>query len=234
MSYVVEVAEVVAVPVVGEEAKFPVRRIYCVGRNYANHALEMGSDPKKEPPFFFTKANDQESVVIAAEGAEATIQYPSKTNNLHYELELVIAIGKNAKNISVNEAEDYIYGFAVGLDMTRRDLQNEAKQGGRPWEMGKAFDQAAVIGEISPKSTVGVINSGAIELQVNGDIAQTSDIRELIWSNAEIISRLSEFVELRAGDLIYTGTPEGVGAVKTGDIMVGSIDSLKGIRVKVV
>lgn len=234
MSYVVEVAEVVAVPVVGEEAKFPVRRIYCVGRNYANHALEMGSDPKKEPPFFFTKANDQESVVIAAEGAEATIQYPSKTNNLHYELELVIAIGKNAKNISVNEAEDYIYGFAVGLDMTRRDLQNDAKQGGRPWEMGKAFDQAAVIGEISPKSAVGVINSGDIELQVNGDTAQKSDIRELIWSNAEIVSRLSEFVELRAGDLIYTGTPEGVGAVKTGDIMVGTIDSLKGIRVKVV
>lgn len=234
MSYVVEVAEVVAVPVVGEEAKFPVRRIYCVGRNYANHALEMGSDPKKEPPFFFTKANDQQSVVIATEGAEATIQYPSKTNNLHYELELVIAMGKNAKNISVNEAEDYIYGFAVGLDMTRRDLQNDAKQGGRPWEMGKAFDQAAVIGEISPKSAVGAINSGAIELQVNGDTAQKSDIRELIWSNAEIISRLSEFVELRAGDLIYTGTPEGVGAVKPGDTMVGVIDSLKDIHVKVV
>lgn len=234
MSYVVDAPEVVAVPVVGEDAKFPIRRIYCVGRNYANHAIEMGSDPKKEPPFFFTKANDQESVVIAAEGTEATIAYPSQTNNFHYELELVIAIGKNGKNISVNEAEDYIYGFAVGLDMTRRDLQNEAKKGGRPWEMGKAFDQAAVIGEISPKSAVGVINSGDIELQVNGDTAQKSDIRELIWSNAEIVSRLSEFVELRAGDLIYTGTPEGVGAVKTGDIMVGTIDSLKGIRVKVV
>lgn len=233
MSYVIEVAEVVVVPVVGEDAKFPVRRIYCVGRNYASHAIEMGSDPKKEPPFFFTKANDQQSVVIATEGTEATIQYPSKTNNLHYELELVIAMGKNAKNISVNEAEDYIYGFAVGLDMTRRDLQNEAKNAGRPWEMGKAFDQAAVIGEISPKSTVGSINSGAIELQVNGDTVQKADIRELIWSNAEVISRLSEFVELRAGDLIYTGTPEGVGPVKPGDTMVGTIDSLKGIRVKV-
>ncbi len=234
MSYVVDASEVVAVPVVGEDAKFPIRRIYCVGRNYANHAIEMGSDPKKEPPFFFAKANDQESVVIAAEGTEATVAYPSQTNNFHYELELVIAIGKNGKNISVSEAEDYIYGFAVGLDMTRRDLQNDAKKGGRPWEMGKAFDQAAVIGEISPKSAVGVINSGDIELQVNGDTAQKSDIRELIWSNAEIVSRLSEFVELRAGDLIYTGTPEGVGAVKPGDIMVGTIDSLKGIRVKVV
>ena len=234
MSYVVDAPEVVAVPVVGEDAKFPVRRIYCVGRNYASHAIEMGSDPKKEPPFFFTKANDQQSVVIATAGTEATVAYPSQTNNFHYELELVIAIGKNGKNIPVSEAEDYIYGFAVGLDMTRRDLQNEAKKGGRPWEMGKAFDQAAVIGEISPKSEIGVINSGEIELQVNGETVQKSDIRELIWSNAEIISRLSEFVELRAGDLIYTGTPEGVGAVKTGDIMVGTIDSLKGIRVKVV
>ncbi|NLJ51839.1 MAG: fumarylacetoacetate hydrolase family protein [Alcaligenaceae bacterium] len=233
MSYVVEAPELVAVPVVGEDSKFPVRRIYCVGRNYASHAIEMGSDPKKEPPFFFTKANDKESVVIASEGTEATIDYPSKTSNLHYELELVIAIGKNGKNISVNEAEDYIYGFAVGLDMTRRDLQNEFKKSGRPWEMAKAFDQAAVIGEISPKAAVGAINSGAIELQVNGDTAQKADVNELIWSNAEVISRLSEFVELRAGDLIYTGTPEGVGAVKPGDTMVGMVDSLKGIRVKV-
>lgn len=233
MSYVVEVAEVVAVPVVGEDSKFPVRRIYCVGRNYASHAREMGSDPNKEPPFFFTKANDAQSVVIATEGAEATIKYPSKTNNFHYELELVVAIGKNGQNISVDEAEDHIYGFAVGLDMTRRDLQNDAKQGGRPWEMGKAFDQAAVIGEISPKSAVGAINSGAIELKVNGDTAQKADINELIWTNAEVISRLSEFVELRAGDLIYTGTPEGVGAVKSGDTMVGKVDGLKGIRVKV-
>ena len=233
MSYVVEVADVVAVPVVGEEAKFPVRRIYCVGRNYASHAIEMGSDPKKEPPFFFTKANDQQSVVIATEGVEATIEYPSQTNNLNYELELVIAIGKKGKNISVSEAEDYIYGFAVGLDMTRRDLQQEAKNGGRPWEMSKAFDQAAVVGEISPKSEVGVINSGTIELQVNGETVQKADVRELIWSNAEVISRLSEFVELRAGDLIYTGTPEGVGAVSSGDIMVGAVDSLKRIRVKV-
>lgn len=234
MSYVVEAAEVVAVPVVGEKSTFPVRRIYCVGRNYASHALEMGSDPKKEPPFFFSKANDKESVVIATEGTETSIQYPSKSNNFHYEVELVIAIAKNGKNIAVEDAEDYIYGFTVGLDMTRRDLQAEFKNNGRPWEMAKAFDQAAVIGEISPKSAVGVINSGSIELQVNGDTAQKGDINELIWRNAEVISRLSEFVELRAGDLIYTGTPEGVGAVKVGDIMVGEIDNLKGIRVKVV
>lgn len=233
MSYVVEVSERVGVPVAGEEAKFPVRRVYCVGRNYASHAREMGSDPEKEPPFFFSKANDTESIVIATEGNEATINYPSQTSNLHYEFELVVAIGKNGKNIPVNQAEDYIYGFAAGLDMTRRDVQNELKKGGKPWEISKAFDQAAVMGEITPKSVVGTMQSGKITLLVNGDTAQEADVSELIWSVAEVISRLSEFVELRAGDLIYTGTPEGVGAVKPGDTMVGSIEGLKGIRVRV-
>lgn len=234
MSYVVEPAEVVAVPVVGESGQFPVRRIYCVGRNYASHAREMGSDPTREPPFFFTKANDQQSVVITPAGGRASIEYPSLTNNLHYELELVLAIAKNGKNIPVEEAEDYIYGYAVGLDMTRRDLQNDFKQGGRPWEMAKAFDQAAVIGPISPKATVGAINSGAIELLVNDKTAQKADLDELIWCNAEVISRLSEYVELRAGDLIYTGTPEGVGPVVAGDVMVGHIEGLASIEVLVV
>ncbi|SPY07806.1 fumarylacetoacetate hydrolase family protein [Oligella urethralis] len=233
MSYVVEVAERVAVPVVGEEAKYPVRRVYCVGRNYASHAREMGADPDKEPPFFFSKANDQESFVIAKEGTIATIQYPSKTSNLHYEFELVVAIGKQGKNIPVAQAEDYIYGFAAGLDMTRRDLQNDFKKGGKPWEMAKAFDQAAVIGEISPKALAGSKNAGKIELQLNGDTVQEADLNELIWNLSEVISRLSEYVELHPGDLIYTGTPEGVGAVKPGDVMVGSIEGLKSIQVKV-
>lgn len=233
MSYVVEVSERVGVPVAGKEAKFPVRRVYCVGRNYASHAREMGADPDKEPPFFFTKANDNESIVIAAEGTEATINYPGKTNSLHYEFELVVAIAKDGKNIPVDQAEDYIYGFAAGLDMTRRDLQNELKKGGKPWEMSKAFDQAAVIGEISPKSAVGSMNEGKIQLLLNGDTVQEANLNELIWSLSEVISRLSEFVELRAGDLIYTGTPEGVGAVKSGDIMVGNIEGLKAIQVKV-
>ncbi|MDO5666786.1 MAG: fumarylacetoacetate hydrolase family protein [Alcaligenaceae bacterium] len=233
MIYVVEAPEVVGVPIAGEEAKFPVRRVYCVGRNYASHAREMGSDPEKEPPFFFSKANDTESIVIATEGNEATINYPSQTSNLHYEFELVVAIGKNGKNIPVNQAEDYIYGFAAGLDMTRRDIQNELKKGAKPWEISKAFDQAAVIGEITPKSVVGNMQSGKIELLVNGDTAQKGDVGDLIWSLSEVISRLSEYVELRAGDLIYTGTPEGVGAVKPGDTMVGSIEGLKGIRVRV-
>jgi fumarylpyruvate hydrolase len=232
MKYVVEKPKRVGVPVVGEEAKFPVRRVHCVGRNYASHAREMGSDPDKEPPFFFSKANDAESIVIAPEGTEATINYPSHTNNFHYELELVVAIGKNGKNISVADAEDYIYGFATGLDMTRRDLQSELKDGGKPWEMSKAFDQAVVIGEITPKSAVGNMEEGKIQLQVNGKIAQDANVNELIWSIPEVISRLSEFVELRAGDLIYTGTPEGVGAVKTGDAMVGHIEGLKDISVK--
>lgn len=233
MTFVVEAPEVVGVPVTGEQAKFPVRRVYCVGRNYASHAIEMGSDPNKEPPFFFSKSNDAESIVIATEGAEATIEYPSQTNNFHYEFELVVAIGKAGKNISVEQAEDHIYGFAAGLDMTRRDLQSELKKGGKPWEMAKAFDQAAVIGEITPKSVVGNMGSGKIELLVNGETAQVADLNELIWNLSEVVSRLSEFVELRPGDLIYTGTPEGVGAVTSGDIMVGEIEGLKGIKVKV-
>ena len=171
--------------------------------------------------------------MIATEGTEATINYPSKTNSLHYEFELVVAIAKDGKNIPVDQAEDYIYGFAAGLDMTRRDLQNELKKGGKPWEMSKAFDQAAVIGEISPKSAVGSMNEGKIQLLLNGDTVQEANLNELIWSLSEVISRLSEFVELRAGDLIYTGTPEGVGAVKSGDIMVGNIEGLKAIQVKV-
>ena len=228
MSYVIEVPKTTALPVEGETATFPVRRIYCVGRNYADHAREMGHDPDREPPFFFQKPTD------AIVPNNQTIPFPVGTKDLHHEIELVVAIGKRGRDIAAADAPGYIWGYAVGLDMTRRDLQGEAKKLGRPWEVGKAFDESAPIGPIHRSSGGAAWASGAISLEVNGATRQSSDISKLIWNIGEIIEHLSALWALAAGDLIYTGTPEGVAAVVKGDLMVGRIAQLGELRVEVI
>lgn len=233
MSYVFEPMKTVGIPVSESEDLFPVRRIYCVGRNYAAHAREMGFDPDREPPFFFCKPNDAESIVPVADGKTVAIPYPVKTANYHHEIELVVAIGKGGKDISVEDAAKHIFGYAVGLDMTRRDLQMKMREAGRPWEIGKAFDYSAPIGEITPIAKTGELNSGDIHLTVNGKTTQKSNITHLIWSVSETIANLSTLFELKEGDLIMTGTPEGVGAVVAGDTMVATIDGLKPITINV-
>ena len=233
MSFVFNPMPIVGLPVKDTDALFPVRRVYCVGRNYAAHAREMGFDPDREPPFFFCKPNDLESIVPVPENEAVTIPYPSLTSNYHYEIELVVAIGKDGKNISVEDAVNYIYGYAVGLDMTRRDLQMAQREKGRPWEVGKAFDYSAPIGLIHPILQTGELNSGDIHLTVNGQTEQRSDVTHLIWNIAETIANLSTLFELKQGDLIFTGTPEGVGAVVRGDEMRAEVAGLTGITVKV-
>ncbi|MBK1780529.1 fumarylacetoacetate hydrolase family protein [Advenella sp. WQ 585] len=233
MSYVFEPMKTVGIPVSESEDLFPVRRIYCVGRNYAAHAREMGFDPDREPPFFFCKPNDAESIVPVADGKTVEIPYPVQTGNYHHEIELVVAIGKGGKDISVEDAAKHIFGYAVGLDMTRRDLQMKMREAGRPWEIGKAFDYSAPIGEITPIAKTGELNNGDIHLTVNGKTTQKSNVTHLIWSVAETIANLSTLFELKEGDLIMTGTPEGVGAVVAGDTMVATIDGLKPITVAV-
>jgi len=232
MSFVFAPASPVAVPIAGSQDSFPVRRVYCVGRNYAAHAREMGFDPDREPPFFFCKPAD--AVVPVAEGSTLSLPYPPETANLHYEIELVAAIGKGGANISVDEALQHVYAYAVGLDMTRRDLQMKMREAGRPWELGKAFDQSAPIGPLHPAQSVKDIEKAGIWLQVNGADKQRSDIGKLIWSIAETIAYLSKYFRLEAGDLIYTGTPEGVGPVVRGDRMVGGVDGLGTLSVQMV
>jgi fumarylpyruvate hydrolase len=225
---------VVGLPITGSDTEFPVRRIYCVGRNYAAHAREMGFDPDREPPFFFCKPNDDASVVSVAAGSCAEIPYPPLTDNYHYEIELVVAIGKAGRNIPADEANAHIFGYGVGLDMTRRDLQMRMREQGRPWEIGKAFDYSAPVGPIHPVSVAGHLAGGAISLEVDGVVKQKSDLSHLIWSVSETIANLSTLFELRPGDLIFTGTPEGVGAVKPGQTLVGRIDGLEALQVKIV
>ncbi|MEZ0601203.1 fumarylacetoacetate hydrolase family protein [Paraburkholderia sp. IW21] len=232
MNLVFESAPTVTVPVTGSDEAFPVRRIYCVGRNYAAHAREMGFDPDREPPFFFCKPTD--AIVYVAPGTTGEFSYPSETDNCHYEMELVAAIGKAGKNISVDDALDHVFGYALGLDMTRRDLQMEMRKMGRPWDIGKAFDHSAPIGPLHRAEQTGHPKDGAIWLNVNGTSKQRADVSQLIWSVAETIAYLSRFFELAPGDLIYTGTPEGVGAVVKGDTMHGGIDGLGEFQVKVV
>jgi fumarylpyruvate hydrolase len=231
MEYIFEPQAPVTVPVVGGGV-YPVRRIYCVGRNYAAHIREMGFDPEREPPFFFCKPTD--SIVVATPEAPAEIPYPSETSDYHFEIELVAAIGRTGRNIPVEQANDYIYGYAVGLDMTRRDLQVTARKAGRPWELGKSFDQSAPISLLHPAATAGHPASGAIWLTVDGDDRQRSDIAKLVWSVPEIVANLSTLFELQPGDLIYTGTPEGVGPVVRGETMRGGIPGLTDIEVKVI
>ncbi|AVJ30277.1 fumarylacetoacetate hydrolase family protein [Achromobacter spanius] len=230
MSFVFAPAAPVAVPIAGSQDSFPVRRVYCVGRNYAAHAREMGFDPDREPPFFFCKPAD--AVVAVAEGSTLSLPYPPETSNLHYEIELVAAIGKGGANIAVDEALQHVWGYAVGLDMTRRDLQMKMREAGRPWELGKAFDQSAPIGPLHPAQSVKDIEKANIWLQVNGADKQRSDVGKLIWSIAETIAYLSKYFRLEAGDLIYTGTPEGVGPVVRGDRMVGGVDGLGTLSVQ--
>ena len=211
---------------------FPVRRIYCIGRNYAAHAREMGSDPTREPPFFFQKPSD--AIQYVAPGTTADHPYPTLTKNYHYELELVAALHRGGKNVPIERALDLVYGYAVGLDMTRRDLQRAAGEEKKPWEIGKSFDYSAPLGPLQPVSVVGHFSKGAIWLKVNGQIKQNADLSQMIWSVAEQISKLSEAFELAPGDIIYSGTPENVGPVVKGDVMEAHIDGLSSINVKVV
>ncbi len=230
VNYVVPQPPIVSVPVAGTDQHFPVRRIYCVGRNYVEHAKEMGYTGR-EPPFFFMKPAD--AIVYVAEGETGAIRYPAGTSNLHHEIELVVAIGKGGSAITAANAKDHVYGYAVGLDMTRRDLQGDAKKQGRPWEIGKAFEESAPIGPIHPLSRTGWIDKGAIRLTVNDEVRQESTIDKLIWNVAETIEHLSSYWTLAPGDLIYSGTPEGVAAVVRGDLMVGTVDGLGSLRVRV-
>ena len=232
MNYVFEPEPQVAVPVVGSDALYPVRRIYCVGRNYAAHAREMGFDPDREPPFFFCKPDN--SAVFVPQGHTVDIAYPSQSSDYQHEIELVVAIGKAGRDIAVERANDHVFGYAVGLDMTRRDLQLRARDKGRPWELGKAFDQSAPIATIYPAAKFGHPTQGAVWVQVDGADRQRSDIAKLIWSVPEVIANLSTFFELQPGDLIYTGTPEGVGKVERGQTMRGGVDGLGELSVRVV
>ena len=230
MPYVFNPAPVVSVPVVGSAARFPVHRIYCVGRNYEDHAKEMGFTGR-EPPFFFMKPADAVLVVNADETAR--LPYPSLTKSLHHEIELVVAIGTGGKNIQAADAHQHIFGYAVGLDMTRRDLQNEMKKQGRPWCIGKGFDASAPIGPITPAAAAGDIAQAEIFLQVNGQDRQRSQVSKLIWTIAEVIEHLSAAWALQPGDLIYTGTPEGVSAVVAGDTLQGGVTGLSAITLTV-
>ncbi|SDZ22246.1 fumarylpyruvate hydrolase [Variovorax sp. YR266] len=233
MSFVFTPPSIVGLPIVGSDQQFPVRRVYCVGRNYAAHAREMGFDPDREPPFFFCKPNDDASVVPVFDGKGASIPYPPLTSNYHYEAELVVAIGKGGKDIPVDQAASHIHSYAVGLDMTRRDLQMKMREQGRPWEIGKAFDFSAPIAPLRRLADVGEINAGAIVLEVDGQVRQSSDITHLIWSVNEVIANLSTLFTLQPGDLIFTGTPEGVGAVKPGQTIKVSIDRLPSLTVQI-
>lgn len=230
MSFVFAPTQVSAVPILGQAEQFPVRRIYCVGRNYEEHAKEMGFTGR-EAPFFFLKPAD--ALVVVNAGETGHMPYPSLTQNLHHEIELVVAIGTGGKNIKAADAEKHIFGYAVGLDMTRRDLQNEMKKLGRPWCIGKGFDKSAPIGPITLKSKAGDVNNAAIDLLVNGQVRQSSTVAKLIWNVAETIEHLSAAWELQPGDLIFTGTPEGVAAVVAGDTLVGQVAGLGSLTVKI-
>jgi fumarylpyruvate hydrolase len=231
MSFVFSPSQPAAVPIANSDKSFPVHRIYCVGQNYVDHAKEMGGTGR-EAPFFFMKPAD--AVLPIPSGTTGEMHYPTMTSNLHHEIELVVAIGKSGRNIAASEAAQYIFGYAIGLDMTRRDLQSEARKSGRPWDTSKGFDQSAPISPIYPIAETGVIGAGSIQLNVNGAARQHSDLSKLIWNVAEIVAALSTYFELQPGDLIFTGTPEGVSAVRQGDLLEGRIDGLGGLQVKIV
>lgn len=225
--YVVQPLPVPTLPVQGSDKLFPIHRVYCVGRNYAEHAIEMGHDPSKEPPFFFQKNPDN----VVTDG---NFPYPSKSSDVHHEIEMVVALGKGGSNIPVESALDHVFGYGVGLDMTRRDLQGEAKKLGRPWEVGKAFEASAPCGPLVPASEIGHPAEGEVSLKVNGEVRQTGDLNQLIWKVPEMISYLSGLFTLQPGDIIMTGTPAGVGAVARGDVLEGYVEGIGKIEVRVV
>jgi len=225
MAYAIQPPVVTTVPVQDTDAEFPVARIFCVGRNYADHAIEMGHDPDREPPFFFMKPGD--AVVLTG----STLPFPSVTNDLHHEIELVVALGQGGVDIAADDALSHVYGYAVGLDMTRRDLQAQAKKAGRPWDMAKGFDRSAPMSPIRPASEIGHPEKGAIWLRINGEPRQDGDLDQQIWKVPETIAYLSTLVELRPGDLIMTGTPAGVGRVEPGDRLEGHIDGVGDLSV---
>ncbi len=226
IQYVFAPAATPSLPVVGEEARFPIRRIYCVGRNYADHAREMGHDPDREPPFFFSKPADS----VSQSGQD--VPYPPQTEDLHYEGELVVCLGAGGRDLGLAAAETVIFGYAVGNDLTRRDMQSEAKSLKRPWDLSKGFDGGAVIGPV--KRHAGSLSAGAIQSFVNGEVRQSGDLNQMIWTIPEVISALSHSVELRAGDLIMTGTPAGVGSLSRGDLVAVEIDGLGRIETRIV
>ena len=227
-SFVIPAPVTPSLPVVGDIKRFPVNRIYCVGRNYADHAREMGHDPDREPPFFFMKP----ATAIVTDGQ--TMAYPALSNDVHHELEMVVALGKGGANISVDQALDHVWGYGLGLDMTRRDLQAEAKKMGRPWDTGKAFDQSAPCSALVPVSQCGHLSKGRIYLTVNGQVKQDGDLAMMIWNVPETIAYLSTLFTLMPGDLIFSGTPAGVAAVKRGDVLEGHVDGLPVLHTKIV
>jgi fumarylpyruvate hydrolase len=228
MTYVFEPPPIPSLGISGETGRFPVHRIYCVGRNYAEHAREMGSDPTREPPFFFMKPAD----TVLPSGTD--FPYPTKSNDVHHEIELVAALKSGGTNISEADALGHVFGYGVGLDMTRRDLQGEAKKTGRPWDTGKGFDLSAPCSDLVRADKVGHPSSGRIWLKVNGETRQQGDLSELIWSLPEMIAYLSSLFTLRPGDLIMTGTPAGVAAVKRGDVLEGGVEGIGEIRTRIV
>ncbi len=228
MEFVIPVPSTPVIPVHGSSAGFPVRRIYCVGRNYADHAREMGMDPEREPPFFFGKPWD---VVVPGGG---DVAYPPATSNLHHEVELVVALSRGGRNIPASTAHEHIFGYAVGIDLTRRDLQAEAKKKGQPWDTAKGFDQSAPISPITPAIPGGHPRKGAIWLSVNGAERQRGDLAEMIWSVPEVLAHISGYVALAPGDLIFTGTPAGVGPIVRGDRVRCGIDGLGELEIKIV
>jgi fumarylpyruvate hydrolase len=231
MTYVFPPAPVSSVPVAGDAGQFPVHRIYCVGRNYEAHAREMGHDPNREPPFFFLKPAD--AIVVVPEDSIGEFLYPAQSQDVHHEIELVAALKSGGVDIDEADALSHVFGYAVGLDMTRRDLQGEAKKLGRPWDTGKGFEGSAPIGPIHPVGEIGHPTQGAIWLDIDGKQAQRGDLRELIWSVAESIAFLSRYFELRAGDLIFSGTPSGVGPVTRGQLLEGGVEGVGPLKLHV-
>jgi fumarylpyruvate hydrolase len=226
--YVIEPVALPSLAVEGDARRFAVNRIYCVGRNYADHAREMGHDPDREPPFFFMKP----ASAIVTDGAN--MQYPSLSNDVHHEIEMVVAIGKGGANIAADKALDHVYGYGVGLDMTRRDLQGEAKKMGRPWDTGKAFDQSAPCSALVPVAQCGHPAKGSIRLTVNGEVRQEGDLNQLIWNVPDTIAYLSTLFTLQPGDLIFSGTPAGVGPIKKGDVLVGEVAGLPVLKTQII
>ena len=224
--FAIETPPVVALPIVDTEALFPVRRVYCIGRNYAAHAIEMGHDPDREPPFFFQKNPNNLD-------PSGEFPYPPHSSDVHHEVEVAVMLRSGGTNIPINEAESHIFGYAVSLDMTRRDLQGAQKKMGRPWEIGKAFERSAPVGPIHPVSSTGLLNEGEITLKVNGEVRQTGDLNQMIWKVPEMISYLSDYFELAAGDVILSGTPSGVGPVARGDVMEMAVQGLGSVTVRV-